>query len=269
MDYTKKYIKYKTKYEDLKNIIKGTYTGIKRANIFADNIINNIYWNNIFFSHGAFIRHVCIRLLGNNYEIIEDNNSYYFKFINKDNNLVIDIFSGIPKSNLARCISSDEDLVQKFEKKKKNKDIFYKYVGNGAIIRIEFNNKYLYLVRHFPSSANLSDVTNKGSKYISDPSIISGDCFNLFLNKYLISFNIFSNVNSTFNEEINQILNKNIIYTSCLKRTIQTARVLIYQILKSDSKRIKYCILEGIHEIGKWDIANKCPNDTKFGCFNL
>jgi hypothetical protein len=268
MDYTIKYLKYKTKYANLKNMVKGTYTGIKRAYIFADNIINNTYWNNIFFSHGGFIRHVCIKLLGNNYEIIEDNDNFHYKFINKDNNLVIDIFSGIPKSNLARCFSSDEELVKKFDKKKNKKDIFYKYIGNGAIIRVYFQNKSLYLVRHFPSTANLSDVTNKGSKYISNPDIISGDCFNSFLNNYSINYNIFSSINPLFNQEINNILSKNIIYTSCLNRTIQTAKILIYQIFKSEYK-IKYCILEGIHEIGRWDIANKCPNNTKFECFNL
>ena len=144
MDYTIKYLKYKTKYENLKNMIKGTYTGIQRANNFADNIINNTYWNNIFFSHGGFIRQVCINLIGNNYEIIEDTDNFHHKFINKDNNLIIDIFSGIPKSNLARCFSSDEELVKKFEKKKNKKDLFYKYVGNGAIIRVYFQNKSLY-----------------------------------------------------------------------------------------------------------------------------
>ena len=45
-------------------------------------------------------------------------------------------------------------------------------------------------------------------------------------------------------------------------------QVLIYQILNY-SATVKYCIIKGIHEIGRWDIANKCPKTTVFGCFNL
>jgi len=267
MDSFKKYIKYKSKYINLKSMIKGTHSGTMRAIKFSNDILNNIYWNKIIFSHGGFIRNVCIKLLGNNYEIFENNNSFKFKLINKENNLTIDIFSGIPKSNLAIC-SDDIKLKNEFEKRTSKKDYLYKYIGNGAIIRISLNDQYLYFVRHFPSKSNLADVTNKGSKFIYNPDLISGKCFDVFLKKYKNNFTIFNQSNKNFKNEINEILKNKIVYTSCLKRTIQTAKILIYKVI-NHQKIIKYCVLEGIHEIGKWDIANKCPNDTVFGCFNL
>ena len=184
MDSFKKYVKYKSKYQNLKSMIKGTYTGEMRAINFSGDILNNIYWNKILFSHGAFIRNVCINLLGDNYEIIENKNFNQFKLINKENNLTIDIFSGIPKSNLAKCSSDEENLEEKFNKKNSKKDYLYRFIGNGAIIRISLNNKYLYFVRHFPSRSNLADVTNKGSKFISDPELITGSCFDNFIKKY-------------------------------------------------------------------------------------
>jgi len=268
MDSFKKYIKYKSKYQNLKSIIKGTHSGNIRAINFSSNILKGMYWKKILFSHGAFIRNVCIALLGNNFEIIENKKIYQYKIINKDNNLTIDIFSGIPKSNLAKCSTNDEKLEEKFKKKINKKDYLYRFIGNGSIVRISIENNFLYFVRHFPSKSNLADVTKKGSKFVSNPELISGECFDTFLNKYKYYFKIFTNSNNYLIEEFNEILKNNIVYTSCLKRTIQTAKILIYQVLNHPIF-IKYCILEGIHEIGKWDIANKCPNNTVFGCFDL
>ena len=56
-------------------MIKGTHTGTLRAIKFSNDILNDIYWNKIIFSHGGFIRNVCIKLLGNNYEILENKSS--------------------------------------------------------------------------------------------------------------------------------------------------------------------------------------------------
>ena len=57
--------------------------------------------------------------------------------------------------------------------------------------------------------------------------------------------------------------------SASIKSTCKIGRGKLSSIKTHDSQKIKYCILEGIHEIGRWDIANKCPNDTKFECFNL
>ena len=76
MDYHKKYIKYKQKYIELmyggsalKLIAKGQYTGIKRARNFSEKIINGIHWNKVIFSHGGFIRNVCMSLLSDEFKV--------------------------------------------------------------------------------------------------------------------------------------------------------------------------------------------------------
>jgi broad specificity phosphatase PhoE len=270
-----KYLKYKSKYLELsrtKKYLKGTKTGEDRARAFAEKFDSGSWWGLMVFSHGKFIREVVANLLGNNYSILNRQNTMSTKnsitLLSESKVYTVDIFFGVEKSELAKCAGLTDEQAQKvkdkFDKKSLKKGDLYKFIGNGALLRISKGDDKMYFVRHFPSTANLADVTKKGSKFVRDPPVVGGNCMKKFLEEYKKGLGLYLTNNTVFAEEIESILKRKVVYISCLQRTRQTAQYIVREYFGIADAQA--CVMKGIHEIGRFDIANKCPSKSTFDC---